>query len=81
MVTDLEVHNSFDDIPVLSSEDERRRFLSGLNDKLYMGPLWPNSDLDVSAVRSSIIRTSTSSVILLNKELLNIAENQKFGDQ
>lgn len=48
-------------VPVPSCEAEIRLALSGLKDTANTGPLWPVSSLVSVALRSSIIRSSTSS--------------------
>lgn len=47
---------------VVSSEHDSNIDLSGENAHRYMGPLWPRNVRTDSAVRSSIMRTSTSSI-------------------
>lgn len=48
-------------IPVVSSEQDNKSVLSGLKATRYTGPLCPWRILFVSAERSSIMRTNTSS--------------------
>jgi hypothetical protein len=49
-------------IPVVSSEQDNNSVLSGLKATRYTGPLCPWRILLVSAERSSIMRTNTSSI-------------------